>query len=84
MLFRSLKYGQMFEEQMMSLSVNIPLEEALDLGWKIMAGCFDPEETGVKTEMITKFWPKQSIEKKIESSTDNKSEKDIEPESKEK
>jgi len=59
-----LKYGQMFEEQMMSLSVNIPLEGALDLGWKIMSDCFDPEETGVKTEMITKFWPKQESEQK--------------------
>ena len=61
-----LKYGQMFEEQMMSLSVNIPLEEALDLGWKIMAECFDPEETGVKTEMITKFWPRQKTKQQSE------------------
>ncbi|MFH1038547.1 MAG: V-type ATP synthase subunit B [PVC group bacterium] len=53
-----LKYGEMFEKKMMDLSVNIPLEEALDLGWEIMADCFTPQETGIKTEMIDTFWPK--------------------------
>ncbi len=53
-----LKYGEMFESKMMDLSVNIPLEEALDNGWKILAECFDKQETGLKTELIDMFWPK--------------------------
>ncbi len=52
-----LKYGDLFESQMMDLSVNIPLEQALDRGWKILGECFEPAETGVKTEMLKKFWP---------------------------
>ncbi len=35
-----LKYGQLFESKLMDLSVNISLEEALDLGWEILAQCF--------------------------------------------
>ncbi|GHT66120.1 V-type ATP synthase beta chain [Spirochaetia bacterium] len=54
-----LKYGDQFEKKMMDLSVNIPLERALDLGWEILADCFSPEETGLRTELITKFWPKK-------------------------
>jgi len=54
-----LKYGDQFEKRMMDLSVNIPLEKALDLGWEIMASCFNPEETGLRTELINKFWPKK-------------------------
>jgi V/A-type H+-transporting ATPase subunit B len=54
-----LKYGESFERQMMDLSVNIPLERALDLGWEILADCFSPEETGLRTELIQKFWPKK-------------------------
>ncbi|MCK9555065.1 V-type ATP synthase subunit B [bacterium] len=54
-----LRYGNLFEDKLMSLKVNIPLEKALDLGWEIMAECFSPEETGVKTEMSDKFWPKE-------------------------
>lgn len=53
-----LRYGVAFEKQMMDLSVNIPLEEALDEGWKILAECFDKAETGIKTELVEKFWPK--------------------------
>ena len=52
-----LKYGVLFEEKMMSLKVNIPLEKALDLGWQILADCFTPEETGIKLSVIEKFWP---------------------------
>lgn len=52
-----LKYGMRFEGEMMDLSVNLPLEQALDLGWEIMADCFDSEETGIPTAMVEKFWP---------------------------
>ncbi len=52
-----LKYGDLFEKKMMDLSVNISLEEALDLGWKILAECFDKDETGIKSELIAEFWP---------------------------
>ncbi|MBQ8754599.1 MAG: V-type ATP synthase subunit B [Lentisphaeria bacterium] len=53
-----LKYGKLFEANMMDLSVNISLEEALDLGWKILADCFDKTEVGIKTDLVEEFWPK--------------------------
>jgi len=52
-----LKYGQRFENELMDLNVNIPLETALDLGWEILADCFDPAETGIHTSLIDEFWP---------------------------
>ena len=55
-----LKYGELFEARMMDLSVNIPLEEALDNGWKILSSCFTPEETGIKSDLIKTFWPKDA------------------------
>lgn len=55
-----LKYGMLFEERMMDLSVNIPLEEALDLGWATLASCFDKTETGIKTSLLDSFWPKNA------------------------
>lgn len=54
-----LKYGERFENEMMDLSVNIPLEEALDLGWEILADCFEAIETGINSEILDKFWPKK-------------------------
>ena len=52
-----LKYGQMFEDQLMDLSVNMSLEDALDLGWKILASCFEKDETGIKSDLTDEFWP---------------------------
>ncbi|MGN0856691.1 MAG: V-type ATP synthase subunit B [Candidatus Spyradenecus sp.] len=55
-----LRYGALFEQKMMDLSVNIPLEQALDLGWQILAECFEPMETGIPTKMADRFWPKKA------------------------
>lgn len=52
-----LKYGELFETKLMDLSVNIPLENALDLGWEILAACFKPNETGMKTSLLKERWP---------------------------
>lgn len=52
-----LKYGELFERELMDLSVNIPLEQALDRCWSILARCFDPAEVGIKTSLIEKYWP---------------------------
>jgi len=53
-----LAYGRDFEKMIMSLEVNIPLEEALDLGWKILAEHFTPEETGIQRSLIERYWPR--------------------------
>jgi len=55
-----LRYGEMFERVMMDLAVNIPLEEALDKGWRILADCFEPRETGLRTDLCEKYWPDKS------------------------
>ena len=56
-----LEYGELFESEMMDLSVNIPLEQALDLGWDIMAKCFEPDEVNMRSELLNKFWPKDKM-----------------------
>ena len=54
-----IKYGELFETKLMDLRVNISLDEALDLGWNILAACFEPNETGLKTNLIQERWPKE-------------------------
>lgn len=53
-----LKYGELFEAKLMDLSVNLSLEDALDLGWEILAECFEKDETGIKSDLIDAFWHK--------------------------
>jgi V/A-type H+-transporting ATPase subunit B len=52
-----LAYGDRFEDQIMDLSVNIPLFDALDRCWAILAECFDPAETGIRRNLIDSHWP---------------------------
>ncbi len=53
-----LHYSQLFENRMMNLEVNYTLEQALDLGWETLAECFQSNETGIKQNMVNKYWPK--------------------------
>ena len=52
-----LKYGALFENKLMDLSVNMSLEDSLDMGWTILAECFEKDETGLKSDLIEEFWP---------------------------
>ena len=54
-----LEYSFLFEQRMMDLEVNIPIDEALDRGWETLAECFEPYETGLKKELINKYWPQK-------------------------
>lgn len=51
-----LKYGELFEKKIMDLAVNIPLFNALDLCWEILAECFESEEVGIRRSIIEKHW----------------------------
>jgi V/A-type H+-transporting ATPase subunit B len=54
-----LRYSYLFEDKMMNLQVNLPLEDALNLGWQILAECFELEELGIKKQIADKYWPKK-------------------------
>lgn len=52
-----LTFSELFESKMMNLEVNISLEEALDLGWKLLSQCFQRHEVGMKQKLVEKYWP---------------------------
>jgi len=52
-----LKYGNIFERKIMNLEVNLPLFDALDQCWEILAQCFVPEETGIRRAIMKEHWP---------------------------
>ncbi len=55
-----LKFGALFRERFMDINVSIPLEEALDLGWKTLAECFAPEQLLMKQALVDKYFPKDT------------------------
>ena len=58
---------KLFESQMMDLSVKISLEDALNNGWKILAECFNPQETSFRSDLIKEFWPQKEEDKSQKS-----------------
>lgn len=54
-----IQFSYLFEERMMNLSVNIPLETALDQCWATLAECFEIEEVGMKKALVEKYWPRE-------------------------
>lgn len=54
---RLLKYGDLFESEIMDLNLYLPLFDALDRCWEILAECFIPEETGIRGAIVEKHWP---------------------------
>jgi len=39
--------------------VNMPIEQALDRCWEILAKHLEPVQTGLKEELIKQFWPRK-------------------------
>jgi V/A-type H+-transporting ATPase subunit B len=56
---RLLKFGDLFRDRFMDISVSMPLEQALDQCWQTLAECFKPEELLMKQQLIDKYFPQQ-------------------------
>lgn len=52
-----LQFAELFEKTMMRLEVNLPLEDALDAGWQMLADVFEKRELGMKERLVEKYWP---------------------------
>ncbi|TQV70201.1 V-type ATP synthase subunit B [Exilibacterium tricleocarpae] len=51
-----LHFAEQFRRRFMALDVAMPLEQALDGCWKLLAECFDPAEVVIKQELKDKYW----------------------------
>lgn len=56
---RLIRYGDLFRERFMDIRVALPLEQALDLGWRTMAEFFSPEELLVRQSLIDGYYPRK-------------------------
>ena len=54
---RCLQFGELFTDNFMDIDVSLPLNDALDLGWEILAECFSRNELLMKDALIDKYFP---------------------------
>ncbi|HEU4616790.1 MAG TPA: V-type ATP synthase subunit B [Gammaproteobacteria bacterium] len=59
---RLIKFAQLFTERFMALDVSMPLESALDAGWRTLAECFEPRELLMKQALVDKYYPREQRE----------------------
>ena len=53
---RCLDYAKDYAVRILSIDVNIPINEMLDTAWELFAKYFSPAETGIKQALIDKYW----------------------------
>jgi len=56
---RCLEYAKGYAEKLLSIDVNIKIDEMLDTAWSLFAKYFSKAETGIKQGLIDKYWPEQ-------------------------
>ena len=54
---RCLDYAKEYAVRLLSIDVNIKIDEMLDTAWELFAKYFTKAETGIKQTMIDKYWP---------------------------
>jgi len=55
---RCLDYAKEYATRLLSIDVNITVEQMLDTAWEIFAKYFTPAETGIRQSLIDKYWKK--------------------------
>ena len=53
---RCLDYAKDYATRILSIDVNIKIDEMLDTAWELFAKYFSPAETGIKQVLIDKYW----------------------------
>ena len=54
---RCLEYAKEYAIRLLSIDVNIKIDEMLDTAWELFAKYFTKAETGIKQAFIDKYWP---------------------------
>ena len=53
---RCLDYAKEYATRILSIDVNITIEQMLDTAWEIFAKYFSPAETGIRQALVDKYW----------------------------
>ncbi len=56
---RCLSFSKEYALELLAVDINIPVDEMLDTGWKLLQRHFEKYEVGIKEEFIAKYWTKE-------------------------
>mgnify|MGYP002622091688 CR=1 FL=1 len=58
---RCLQYAVEYATRLLSIDVNITINEMLDTAWELFSKFFSPAETGIRQSLVDKYWPKKAL-----------------------
>lgn len=61
-----IKFGKLFRDRFMDIDVSVTLDEALNMSWRTMADCFEPEELLMKDYFVQKYYPQPAKVTKVD------------------
>lgn len=64
-----LRFGELFRTRFMNIDVSLPLNDALDLCWRTLAECFEPQELLMKQALIDRYFPHNGPQRPAEAVT---------------
>jgi V/A-type H+-transporting ATPase subunit B len=56
---RALEFAKDYSQNILSIDINIDVDEMLDRTWKLFAKYFSKSETAIKQEIIEQYWPNE-------------------------
>ena len=54
---RCLDYAKEYASRLLAIDVNIKIDEMLDTAWELFGKYFSKAETGIRQDLIDKYWP---------------------------
>ena len=69
-----MQFSVLFKQRFMDVEVSLPVIEALDLCWKTLAECFQPEELLMKQELVDKYYPFKAAAEEVEENPEEEQE----------
>ena len=56
---RCLDYAKEYASRLLAIDVNIKIDEMLDTSWELFGKYFSKAETGIRQDLIDKYWPEE-------------------------
>jgi V/A-type H+-transporting ATPase subunit B len=53
---RALAFASEYTRRLLAVDVNLQVDDMLDAGWELFGNHFSKNETGIKEELVKKYW----------------------------
>ncbi|MCS6971577.1 MAG: V-type ATP synthase subunit B [Turneriella sp.] len=56
---RALDFAREYSRELLAIDVDLDMQKILTIGWQLVAKYFEKEETGIRQDILDKYWPEK-------------------------